>query len=229
MATSSRDRRCHIAASSSPLTRRVQRFSRPSLVAGKVPGDAPETPHRPEARRHVLRFEVSADTYATFREAVATLRRDAGGSLNDDETLLALARHVLGGPRDGGRACYQVVLHVCPECESGAQLGDGALVPVSPEIIAGTRASSIFTTWYRGRGAGETTPITSSLCAEHITAPCIMGSSASRERPPPSSTSATQTVATTVVSKVPAPETDTPESWQDCEGSAFERMKRARH
>ena len=61
----------------------------------------------------MLRFEVSADTYATFREAVTLLRREAGASLDDDATLLALARHVLGGPRDDGRASYQVVLRVC--------------------------------------------------------------------------------------------------------------------
>jgi hypothetical protein len=48
------------------------------LVAGKMPGDSPDAPYRPEARRHVLRFEISADTFATFREAVAALRRDAG-------------------------------------------------------------------------------------------------------------------------------------------------------
>ena len=112
------------------------------LVAGKSPGDGPDAPYRPEARRHVLRFEVSADTYATFREAVTLLRREAGASLDDDATLLALARHVLGGPRDDGRASYQVVLRVCPECGSGAQLGDGQLVPVSSEIVEMARCDA---------------------------------------------------------------------------------------
>src|SRR5262245_101367 len=72
------------------------------LVAGKVLGDTPDAPYRPEARRHILRFEVAADTYATFRDAVAMLRREVGAFLDDDATLLALARHVLGGPRDAG-------------------------------------------------------------------------------------------------------------------------------
>ncbi len=112
------------------------------LVAGKVPGDEPNAPCRPEARRHVLRFEVCADTYATFREAVAALRRGAGASLDDDATLLALARHVLGGPRDAGRSSYQVVLRVCPECESGEQLGDGQLVPVDSEIVEMARCDA---------------------------------------------------------------------------------------
>src|SRR5262245_53295830 len=33
------------------------------LVAGKLPGDTPDAPYRPEARRHILRFDVSADTF----------------------------------------------------------------------------------------------------------------------------------------------------------------------
>ncbi len=112
------------------------------LVAGKLPGDDPGAPFRPGAERHVLRFEVCADTYATFREAVASLRRSAGASLDDDATLLALARQVLGGPRDDGRASYQVVLRVCPECGTGAQRGDGALVPVAPENIEMARCDA---------------------------------------------------------------------------------------
>jgi hypothetical protein len=33
---------------------------------------------------------------------VAKLRRDAGETLDDDATLLLMARHVLGGPTDYG-------------------------------------------------------------------------------------------------------------------------------
>jgi hypothetical protein len=44
------------------------------LVAGKQPGDTPVTPPDPSARRHVLRFELTADTYALFRQAMTELR-----------------------------------------------------------------------------------------------------------------------------------------------------------
>src|SRR5581483_6948465 len=73
-------------------------------VAGLFPGDLPGTVARPGARRCVLRFEVNADTMALFREAQARVRREAGSSLNDDDVLLAMARAVLGGPRDEGSA-----------------------------------------------------------------------------------------------------------------------------
>jgi hypothetical protein len=68
--------------------------------------------------------------------ALSELRRRSSAGLDDDAALLELARNVLAGPRDEGRASYQVVLSVCPACGSGRQHADGALVPVGPEIVA---------------------------------------------------------------------------------------------
>jgi hypothetical protein len=83
----------------------------------------------------VLRFEVAAETFALFRDALRELRRRAGTALDDDSALLEMARCVLGGPRDEGRASYQVVLSVCAECSSARQQAEGGLVPVGPELI----------------------------------------------------------------------------------------------
>jgi hypothetical protein len=41
------------------------------LVAGKRLGDTPGSPADASARRHVLRVEVEAETFAVFREAIA--------------------------------------------------------------------------------------------------------------------------------------------------------------
>src|SRR5690606_19892651 len=87
------------------------------LVSGRRPGSLPDSPADPALQRQVLRFEVSGETLASFREAVAKLQRDAGEHLDDDATLLLLARHVLGGPVDDGRASYQVALDVCENCQ----------------------------------------------------------------------------------------------------------------
>ncbi len=106
-----------------------------ALVNGKRPGDLPSTPVRPEVTRHVLSFDVTAETLALFREAMLRLRRDAGASLDDDTALMLMARHVLGGPRDDRRSSCQIALNVCPECGAGAQRVSGELVPVSPEIV----------------------------------------------------------------------------------------------
>jgi hypothetical protein len=105
-----------------------------ALVASKAPGDEPAAPPAELPRPRVLRFEVAADTFATFREAMLRLRRKAGDSLDDDAVLLAMARHVLGGPRDEGRSSYQISLSVCGACSAGAQLAAGELVPVDAAV-----------------------------------------------------------------------------------------------
>jgi 5-methylcytosine-specific restriction endonuclease McrA len=86
-------------------------------------------------RRHTLRFEVTGEVLATFRDAMAKLRRDAGGPLDDDSALWLMARQVLGGPLDEGRASYQVVLSVCEQCKSARQRGRGELVEVATEVV----------------------------------------------------------------------------------------------
>ncbi|MEO8180802.1 MAG: hypothetical protein ABI895_18360, partial [Deltaproteobacteria bacterium] len=105
------------------------------VLAGRRQGDAPGSAPDPSAQRHVLRFEVTAETFALFRDALRELRRRAGAALDDDSALLELARCVLGGPHDEGRASYQVVLAVCPECNSARQHAQGGLVPVGPDVI----------------------------------------------------------------------------------------------
>jgi len=105
------------------------------LVAGRKLGDGPRGAADPALRRHVLRMEVSAETFATFREAIGKLRREAGESLDDDSALLLLARCALGGPVDEGRAGYQVALTVCEACKKGWQEGRGEQVLVGAEML----------------------------------------------------------------------------------------------
>ena len=112
------------------------------LVSGHRPGDEPDDPADATARRHVLRLDVSAEALATFREAMAKLRREAGESLDDDAAVLLMARHVLGGPTEPGRASYQVALTVYDRCERGQQHGRGELIEVSPEVVDMTRCDA---------------------------------------------------------------------------------------
>ena len=105
------------------------------LVSGKRrgarPGDEPEA----SERRHTLRFEVSAETFATFREAIKALRQKSDGPLDDDSALLLLAREVLGGPGDEGKSSYQVALNICERCGRGSQDGAGDVIPVDASIV----------------------------------------------------------------------------------------------
>ena len=106
------------------------------LVSGRKPGDRPSDAASSEAKRHTLRFEVSAEVLATFRDAMARLRRDTGGKLDDDAALLLMARQVLGGPADSGRASYQVSLTVCERCRQAYQHGGGEQLEVGAEVLA---------------------------------------------------------------------------------------------
>jgi 5-methylcytosine-specific restriction endonuclease McrA len=106
-----------------------------ALVAGKSPGDKPSSAGQPDARRHVLRFDVAPETLALFREAMDKLRR-SGTPGDDDSALMLMARHVLGGPADVGRASYQIALSICPECAKGRQQASGELIPVDGEVVA---------------------------------------------------------------------------------------------
>jgi 5-methylcytosine-specific restriction endonuclease McrA len=112
------------------------------LVAGHSPGDMPNDSGDPSLRRHVLRFEVSAETYAAFREAMAKLRRESDSSLDDDASLLLVARQILGGPTDEGRAPYQIALTVCEECGRGRQQGRGELVEVGADVVETARCDA---------------------------------------------------------------------------------------
>src|SRR5438874_939542 len=105
------------------------------LVSGHDRGDLPTDAASDETRRHVLRFEVSADVFATFRDAVGRITRDAGGGISDEDALLLMARRVLGGPGDEGRANYQIRMTVCSSCKQGWQDGRGQAVAVTSDAV----------------------------------------------------------------------------------------------
>jgi hypothetical protein len=112
------------------------------LVSGQRTGDLPGDAKDWRAERHVLRFEVSGEVLASFREARAKLRRDAGGALDDDAALLLMARHVLGGPTDDGRASYQIALTLCEACERATQTGLGEVPQISAEFAEMARCDA---------------------------------------------------------------------------------------
>jgi hypothetical protein len=119
-----------------------------ALVAGANPGETPGGSGAPSnepgisARQHVLRFEVTGETFAAVREAVAQLRRAQNSRVDDDTALLAMARALLGGPKDDGRSSYQISLSVCPGCGRGTQRAAGERVAVSTEAVEMARCDA---------------------------------------------------------------------------------------
>jgi len=88
-------------------------------VAARRPGDLPDARPDPSRVLHRLRFEVRAETMALFRDLQVAVRADLGseaGEIDDDMLLCEIARRALGGPRDEGRASYQVAVTRCDAC-----------------------------------------------------------------------------------------------------------------
>jgi hypothetical protein len=66
---------------------------------------------------------------------MAKVRRDAGAPLDADTALLVVARQVLGGPSDAGRASYQIALTLCESCGHGSQQERGEKLEVDAEVV----------------------------------------------------------------------------------------------
>jgi hypothetical protein len=117
------------------------------LVSGRARGDHPSSAPRPELQKHVLRFEVSAETLAAFRDAMQRINQLCGEKLDDDSALLLLARGALrpapasvsGGTDETGalgRANYQVTVMVCDRCKHAYQPAGADLVEIDSAMLA---------------------------------------------------------------------------------------------
>jgi hypothetical protein len=108
------------------------------LVADHRPGDRPEDPGDPEARMHVVRWEVSAETFALLRQVHQMLDDERGARLSDDELVAALCHAVMEPVEAGepsGRAKFQIAMMVCRRCGEGWQEGAGVRVAVDAATV----------------------------------------------------------------------------------------------
>jgi hypothetical protein len=119
-----------LAAASGKTVRDVE-----DMVSGRKPGDKPTDPADPAAKRHVLRLELSGDALAAFREARRHIELEVGHSLSDDEAVRMLAHQILGGPREPGRAAYQIAITVCEACGRGTRDGAGRVLDIEPHEV----------------------------------------------------------------------------------------------
>ncbi|HEX7838441.1 MAG TPA: HNH endonuclease signature motif containing protein, partial [Kofleriaceae bacterium] len=103
------------------------------LVADHHPGDRPDDPPDPQARTHVVRFELSAETFALLRQARTVLDDEHGTNLADDAFVAGLCSAVLDGApatEPTGRAKFQIAVTVCQRCRRGWQEGAGAKIAI---------------------------------------------------------------------------------------------------
>jgi hypothetical protein len=122
-----------IAAATGKNLRQIE-----ELVADHRPGDDPDDPPDPQARTHVVRFELAAETYALLRQARSILDDEHGTNLSDDALVSALCSAVLDDKPSvdpTGRAKYQVAVTVCDRCHKGWQHGAGAKIAIGPAAV----------------------------------------------------------------------------------------------
>ncbi|MFZ5893681.1 MAG: HNH endonuclease [Myxococcota bacterium] len=116
------------------------------LVSGRAPGDLPSDAADPALRLYELRHQVHGETRASWLEAVAKLRRDAGEALDDDALFLLVARRILAdegeAKSDAGRASYQVQVTTCKSCGRSEQIGNGERHALAPEVAEMTRCDA---------------------------------------------------------------------------------------
>ena len=114
------------------------------LVAGRRRGDRPEDPPDPQATTHVVEIELSAATYALFRETRLFLDEQHPCRLDDDELIAALceAARDPGSAHADGRAKFQIALTVCERCDHATQTGAGAQIPVDAATLARARCDA---------------------------------------------------------------------------------------
>ena len=114
------------------------------LVVGHRPGDLPDDPTDPDLRPQVLRFEVTPETYARFREAERRIRTHAGRIVSDDEVIDAMCRAVLAPAveDESNVPPYQIAIMVCAECDRAWQDGAGKPIEVDPDVVALARCDA---------------------------------------------------------------------------------------
>jgi hypothetical protein len=108
------------------------------MVADHQPGDNPDDPGDPEVRTHVVRFELSAETFAVLRQARQVLDEEHGSHLCDDELMAAMSGAVLDGSSTAestGRAKFQIAVTLCEQCGQGWQDGAGAKLPIDSASV----------------------------------------------------------------------------------------------
>jgi len=103
------------------------------MVAGRRPGQRPTDRADPRLERHALHYEVGGETLGIWRESIRRLQQELGGNVTEEEVLREMARRVLGGPTDAGRAPFQIAVSRCEDCGRAWQEARGELVAMTPE------------------------------------------------------------------------------------------------
>lgn len=109
------------------------------MVAGLKPGDSPDAKPDPRRIKHRVVIEVSAETYAAWRQARAALDDELGERLSDDDALQTLCRRATETcptREDVPRPAVQTALTSCRACKQSFIECAGEALPIDPATAA---------------------------------------------------------------------------------------------
>jgi hypothetical protein len=115
------------------------------MLRGHRRGDRPEDPVDPEVRTRIVKLELSAETFALYRQVHQVLDDERGARLSDDELMAELCGAVLDHADAGeseGRAKFQIALTVCKRCQQGWQEGAGVQVAIDASTVERARCDA---------------------------------------------------------------------------------------
>jgi hypothetical protein len=115
------------------------------MVSGHRKGDLPDDPTESDLRTFAVRFDLSPEHLALFRDARRAVVDEAGHELTGEEVLAAMCRAALSrGPAAEARTRppYQVFVTVCEQCDRGWQEGAGERFAVAPAVVEQARCDA---------------------------------------------------------------------------------------
>lgn len=130
-----------------------------AAVAGRRPGDQPDTPPDPTHVMRTLRLELSPSTFALFVAARRALEDVCGETLTDDDVVASLCRATLAGASPVGPADdpspvgspaapttnqppHQIAITTCPDCRRSWQDAAGQTIELSPTEVERARCDA---------------------------------------------------------------------------------------
>jgi hypothetical protein len=110
------------------------------LVKGRREGDLPEDPPDPSLIKERIMVEVSAETYALWRQARIAIDEERGEHVSDDELVQTMCRRaldpVVATPDRPMKPAFQIAVTTCRQCKRGMQVGPGVEIELSPAVLA---------------------------------------------------------------------------------------------
>lgn len=106
------------------------------MVAGRLPGDTPDDPAKPELRMKDLRISLPTEHHALWREARKKLADECGAENVSDQALFeALCRNFLQPGSGVEGPPHQIAYKQCDDCKRATQNGAGREFAIAPSVF----------------------------------------------------------------------------------------------